>query len=61
MVSETFQRKPVTIHYDSKLETFRASADPSVDIIEGYWFAWTAFHPRSSVFVASEPDAPDSR
>jgi hypothetical protein len=54
-VSEMFQGARVTIHYDSSSQTFRASADASVDIIEGYWFAWAAFHPETEVFRAPPP------
>ena len=30
-------------------------APPEVEIVEGYWFAWAAFPPETSVFTARGP------
>jgi hypothetical protein len=32
-------------------ESFSVEAPPDVEVVEGYWFAWMAFHPESSVFT----------
>jgi hypothetical protein len=49
---EDFEGRRVRVAYDAERRTFRVDAPPDVEIVEGYWFAWAAFHPRSSVFVA---------
>jgi hypothetical protein len=56
----------VRVAYDAEGETFSVDAPADVEVVEGYWFAWMAFHPESSVFAtgnehgsnpsASEPD-----
>ncbi len=38
--------------YDPDNQVFDVEAPGQVEVIEGYWFAWAAFHPRASVFVA---------
>jgi hypothetical protein len=51
-VHETFAGHPVKIRLDPESEVFNVEAPPPVEIIEGFWFAWSAFHPGGSVFVA---------
>ena len=41
---------PVALEYDRESRRFEVSAPSEVEIIEGYWFAWSAFHPDSEVF-----------
>jgi len=51
-VEETFAGHPVKIRLDPDSEVFDVEAPPPVEVIEGFWFAWSAFHPGGSVFVA---------
>ncbi|MEE9281364.1 MAG: DUF3179 domain-containing protein [Myxococcota bacterium] len=53
-VAETFEGHPIRVSYDSRARTFEVEAPPGVEVIEGYWFAWTAFHPESTVFLATK-------
>jgi hypothetical protein len=55
--SESFGGGRVRVAYDEEQQVFQVEVPDAVDAIEGYWFAWIAFHPGSSVFVA-EPGAP---
>ncbi len=57
-VQETFDGVPVSVRFDPDRETFHVEAPAGIDVVEGYWFAWMAFHPQSSVFVAGGGDAP---
>jgi hypothetical protein len=54
--SERFGDGRVRVAYDPDLQAFEVEAPEAVEVIEGYWFAWIAFHPESQVFVA--PEAP---
>lgn len=49
---EVFAGVEIEVRYDARRVEFAASAPDPVAIVEGYWFAWLAFHPDSSVFVA---------
>jgi hypothetical protein len=51
-VRERFAGKSVAVSYDPESQVFQFEAPPQVEVIEGFWFAWMAFHPESSVFVA---------
>jgi hypothetical protein len=51
-VEETFAGHPVKIRLDPESEVFSVEAPPAVEVVEGFWFAWSAFHPGGSVFVA---------
>ena len=42
----------MSVRLDPETETFAVEAPAPVEVIEGYWFAWAAFHPDTSVFVA---------
>ncbi len=52
---ERFEGFEVSVSYDAEAEEFSVQAPDSVEVIEGYWFAWQAFHPDSSVFAADAP------
>jgi hypothetical protein len=52
IVRETFAGLDIEVRYDAGRGEFEVAAPNSVSVIEGYWFAWLAFHPDSSVFVA---------
>lgn len=52
IVREVFAGLEIEVRYDARRVEFEARAPDPVAIVEGYWFAWLAFHPDSSVFVA---------
>jgi hypothetical protein len=43
---------PVEIRLDPGSLAFEVDAPAPLEVIEGYWFAWAAFHPDTSVYVA---------
>jgi hypothetical protein len=53
-VEERFAGHPVRVSYDADTGAFVIDAPDKLEVVEGYWFAWIAFHPESSVFVASD-------
>ncbi|UCE85917.1 MAG: DUF3179 domain-containing protein [Deltaproteobacteria bacterium] len=57
-VAERFAGRPVRVAFDPDTGAFAIEAPGELEVIEGYWFAWMAFHPESSVFVA--PDVRDA-
>jgi len=52
VAAEIFEGRPVRVAYDAESEVFRVDAPPEVEVVEGYWFAWAAFHPDTTVFTA---------
>jgi hypothetical protein len=56
-VEDRIDGRRVTVRFDPAEETFRVDAPAEVEIVEGFWFAWMAFHPESSVYVAEPPGA----
>jgi hypothetical protein len=55
VVREQFDGRPVRVAFDSEDQVFRVVAPDSVEVVQGYWFAWAAFHPDASVFVSPAP------
>jgi hypothetical protein len=53
-VRERFAGQDVEIAYDPEEQVFRVEAPDALEVIEGFWFAWMAFHPDSSVFTAPQ-------
>ena len=51
-VVEEFEGERIAIDYNSGERYFHVEAPAGVEVVEGYWFAWAAFHPDTSVFVA---------
>jgi len=51
-VEERFEGHSVRISYDPVTRTFDVSAPASIEVIEGFWFAWAAFHPETTVFIS---------
>ena len=51
-VEDLFDGRRVAIDYDPEARFFHVEAPHDVEVVEGYWFAWVAFHPDTSVFVA---------
>jgi hypothetical protein len=54
-VQELFDGKPVTVAFDPEAAVFRVGAPEPIEVVQGYWFAWAAFHPETSVFVSPAP------
>jgi len=52
VASESFAGHRVRVHYDPDAQVFDVEAPAAVDVIEGYWFAWVAFHPKTSIFTS---------
>ena len=52
---ETFAGHPVRVAYDPDAQVFDVEAPQPVEVIEGFWFAWVAFHPQTSVFTGRAP------
>jgi hypothetical protein len=55
-VEENFSELPVVIRYDAKAQTFDYDVPSEIEVVEGFWFAWMAFHPESSVFISPALD-----
>ena len=51
-VEDRLEGHRVVVSYDPDARVFDVEAPPELEVIEGYWFAWAAFHPETSVFVA---------
>jgi hypothetical protein len=47
----------VSVSYDSETRRFDFEIPEGVEVIEGFWFAWMALHPESSVFKFDEPES----
>ena len=59
-VQESFLGRPVRVSYDSDGQVFGVDAPPEVEVVEGFWFAWAAFHPETSVYSAAGSSTPSS-
>jgi hypothetical protein len=53
-VVDELEGRRIVVRYDAERQVFNADAPPEVEMIEGYWFAWAAFHPETTVFVAGD-------
>jgi hypothetical protein len=51
-IEETFQGHRLRVAYDSENQVFEVEVPDELEVIEGYWFAWAAFHPETTIFVA---------
>jgi hypothetical protein len=51
-VEESFEGHRIKVAYDPEQQVFEAQIPDELEVIEGYWFAWAAFHPQTTVFVA---------
>jgi hypothetical protein len=60
-VEERFLGHRVRIAYDADRQVFDVEAPPEVEVVEGFWFAWAAFHPETSVYSASGPSNQGNR
>ena len=55
-VKERFLGHTVRVSYDGDRQVFDVEAPTEVEVIEGYWFAWAAFHPSATLFTARAED-----
>jgi hypothetical protein len=49
-VEERFEGRSVAIVYHPGSRHFEVDAPEDLEVVEGFWFAWAAFHPETSVF-----------
>jgi hypothetical protein len=49
-VEDEFSGQRVLVSYDSKTRHFDFEIPEGIEVVEGFWFAWMAFHPESTVF-----------
>lgn len=56
-VEERFAGRPVVVTYDAEIQDFDYEIPVGIEVVEGFWFAWMAFHPNSTVFEFPEPDS----
>jgi hypothetical protein len=54
-VEDVFSGRRVSVSYDSKTRHFDFEIPEGIEVVEGFWFAWMAFHPESSVFESDGP------
>jgi hypothetical protein len=60
-VEERFLGRSVRISYDPDRQLFEVDAPTEVEVVEGFWFAWAAFHPETSIYVSSEGSTQGNR
>ena len=51
-VRESFAGHEVAVRYDADRQVFDVEAPEPVQVVEGFWFAWAAFHPATTIFTA---------
>jgi hypothetical protein len=56
VMEERFGGHAVRVAWDSDSETFAVDAPEPVEVIEGYWFAWSTFHPDTSVATSGKAE-----
>ncbi len=56
VVRERFAGHPVRVAYDPEQQVFEVDAPEGIEVVEGFWFAWAAFHPETSVFTSPAPE-----
>jgi len=54
-VEDLFSGQRVLVSYDPKTKHFDFEIPEGIEVVEGFWFAWMAFHPESSVFESDGP------
>jgi hypothetical protein len=57
-VEHDFQGRVVRVRYDPNAAVFTWEAPDDVEVTEGYWFAWKAFHPDTQV-LGDTPARPE--
>ena len=54
-VEDLFSGQRVLVSYDPKTKHFDFEIPEGIEVVEGFWFAWMAFHPESTVFESDGP------
>jgi hypothetical protein len=49
-IEEEFLGRRVRVSYDPDQEVFAVDAPIEIEVVEGFWFAWAAFHPNTAIF-----------
>jgi hypothetical protein len=49
VVEERFGGHSVRVVYEPEAQIFEVQAPSEIEVVEGFWFAWAAFHPETSV------------
>ena len=52
-VRERFAGRDVEVEWDARSGVFHYRLPEEIEVVRGFWFAWMAFHPESSVYRAS--------
>jgi hypothetical protein len=52
-IEERFEGRPIAIVYHPESRSFEVDAPDDLEVVEGFWFAWAAFHPETSVFTST--------
>jgi hypothetical protein len=47
---DSFEGRKIAVSYESDRGVFEWQAPDDVEMTEGYWFAWKAFHPETSIW-----------
>ena len=50
---ERFAGRRIRVEWDADAGVFHVDAGEGIEVIKGYWFAWAAFHPETTVFDAT--------
>ena len=56
-VEDRFLGRTVEVRYDDRRRVFEVDAPSDVEVVEGFYFAWSTFHPNSTIFQAREDGA----
>jgi hypothetical protein len=51
-VEDRFANQSIVVKYDPETKRFDYRVPAGIEVVEGFWFAWMAFHPDSDVFEA---------
>ncbi len=60
-VEEHFAGRTVRVAYDAEAQVFDVEVPAEIEVVEGFWFAWCAFHPETSVFKAAAPERAEAQ
>ncbi len=50
-VEERFAGRDVRVAWNDPRQSFEVRAPEPLEVVEGFWFAWAAFHPETTVFA----------
>ncbi len=58
-VAEEIAGYRIELEYHKESRSFDVKAPGEIEVIEGFWFAWNAFHPNSEIFEHEAPEESD--